>query len=220
MKVFAVNASPRKNMNTSALLESFLSGASFAGAETKIINLYDYNFKGCIECYGCKLLGGASYGKCAARDEISPVLAEISDADIVVFGSPIFFADVSGELRSFMERLLYPYSAFIKDAPRTIAPKNIRTAFIYTMNADETVMEKLNYPALLQPLQNSTQRVFGYKPEVMYSCFTYQYKDYSKYACSFWDESKKREHHETQFKKDVENAFELGKRMVSDAANQ
>jgi multimeric flavodoxin WrbA len=65
MKVLALNGSPRKNWNTSIVLNHALEGAAFKGAETELINLYDYNYQGCISCFACKLKGGKSYGKCA-----------------------------------------------------------------------------------------------------------------------------------------------------------
>ena len=46
MKVMAFNGSPRTKWNTATLLKKALEGASSQGAETKLINLYDLNFKG------------------------------------------------------------------------------------------------------------------------------------------------------------------------------
>jgi len=54
MKAIAVNGSPRKTWNTAQLLKKALEGAAGAGAETKIIHLYDLNFKGCTSCFACK----------------------------------------------------------------------------------------------------------------------------------------------------------------------
>ena len=47
-KVIAINGSPRKNWNTAIMLQSALEGAKANGAETELINLYDYEFKGCV----------------------------------------------------------------------------------------------------------------------------------------------------------------------------
>ena len=84
------------------LLESALKGAASAGAETELINLYDLDYKGCRSCFECKRLGGSSYGKCAVRDGLSPVLESFAHADAAVFGSPLYFWNVTGELRSFL----------------------------------------------------------------------------------------------------------------------
>lgn len=216
--VYAVNGSPRKNMNTAALLKSFLEGAAAAGCETKLINLYDYNVTGCRACGGCKLLGSASYGKCAIKDELSPIFEEICKADAVAFGSPIYFGGITGEMHSFLERLFYPYCAFLKES-RSVPTKPVQTAFIYTMNAAEEVAQKLNYPIMLAPLQSTAKRVFTCEPKALYSYFTYQYSDYSKYACSMWDEGAKRAYRDEHFPADLAAAFALGKEFGENCRN-
>ena len=112
MYIIAINGSPRKNGNTAALLNKALEGASSQGATTEMINLYDLNFKGCMSCFACKLKDGKSYGKCAYKDELTPVLNKIENADAVIIGSPIYFSDVTGEVRSFIERLFWTCQEF------------------------------------------------------------------------------------------------------------
>ena len=108
MKVMAFNGSPRKKWNTATLLEKALEGASSQGAETNLIHLYDLNYKGCISCFACKTKGGKSYGRCAVKDDLAPVFKHIEEADAIILGSPIYLGTVSGEMRSFMERLMFP----------------------------------------------------------------------------------------------------------------
>ena len=55
----------------------------------------------------------------------------------------------------------------------------------------------------------------GQKKQGLYSYDTYQFTDYSKYNCDMFDEEHKREVRDTQFPKDMESAFELGKRLVN-----
>jgi multimeric flavodoxin WrbA len=74
MKVIAFNGSPRKKWNTATLLEKALEGAASQGAETELIHLYDLNFRGCKSCFACKTKGGASYGRCAEKDDLAPIL--------------------------------------------------------------------------------------------------------------------------------------------------
>ena len=68
LKVIAINGSPRKNFSTAKLLSSFTEGAKAAGQniEVKQINLYDYNYSGCRECYLCKA-GSSVHGILQAR---------------------------------------------------------------------------------------------------------------------------------------------------------
>ena len=68
--------------------------------ETEIINLYDLNYTGCISCFACKRLEGKSYGKCAVKDDIQEVLEKVSQADGIIFGSPIYHGNITGQLQS------------------------------------------------------------------------------------------------------------------------
>ena len=78
MKVMAINGSPRKTWNTATLLKKALKGAASQGAETELVHLYDLNFKGCISCFACKTRGGKSYGTCAVKDDLRPILNRIA----------------------------------------------------------------------------------------------------------------------------------------------
>lgn len=123
MKIIAFNGSPRKKWNTALLLEKALEGAASKGASTELVHLYDLAYKGCTSCFACKLLGGASQGRCAMQDELSPYLAQIEqEADAIVLGSPIYFGSISGEMRSFMERLLFAPLIYSKP-PRSVFPR-------------------------------------------------------------------------------------------------
>ena len=81
------------------------------GATTELINLYDIQFKGCTSCFTCKLKGN-TVSKCAMKDNLAPVLQKIYECDVLVLGSPVYFSSVTGEMRSFMERLLFPYCSY------------------------------------------------------------------------------------------------------------
>jgi multimeric flavodoxin WrbA len=136
MKVIAINGSPRKKWNTATLLEKALEGAASEGAETEIIHLYDLNFKGCISCFACKLKDGKSYGKCAVEDDLTPVLEKLENTDAVILGSPIYLGNSTGEMRSFMERYVFPYLVYSNNIP-SLYPKNTPVGFIYTMGIKE-----------------------------------------------------------------------------------
>lgn len=208
MKVMAINGSPRKNRNTATLLQSALDGAASRGAETKLVQLYDLEFKGCVSCFACKLKGGKSYGTCARRDGLTPVLEEAAQADALILGSPIYFYSVTGEMRSFLERLLFPYSTYSKGY-RSIFGRTIPTAFIYTMNITAAQMEQMGYTQSLGLTEAALKRIFG-RFESLPVCDTYQFDDYSRYEVTVFDEGKKRRVKEEQFPEYRRQAFELG----------
>lgn len=215
MKVYAINGSPRKNKNTATLLKKALEGvkASNPDAETEIINLYDLNYTGCKSCFACKLIGGKSYGKCAVKDDLYEVLEKLSQADGIIFGSPIYLEQITAQLQGFFERFIFQYLVYDKNYS-TIAPKKIPTAFIYTMNAPKEIMESIGYPQSFNSMEASIERMFS-KPLVMYSNNTYQFNDYSKYKSDAFSEEEKRKHRETQFPIDLENAFSIGKNLLN-----
>ena len=216
MRVYAINGSPRKNRNTATLLQKVLDGVKESlkdeEVETEIINLYDLKYTGCKSCFACKRIGGKSYGKCIIKDDIYEVLEKISQADGIIFVSPIYFGNLSGQLMSFLERLLFQYLVYDKNYS-TIAPKKMPIGFIYTMNVQEEFMESYGNLQGFTHLESYLERTFT-KPIVMYSNNTYQFDDYSKYESSGFSEEEKRKHRETQFPIDCQKAFELGMNLI------
>jgi multimeric flavodoxin WrbA len=216
MKVYAINGSPRKNKNTAALLQKALDGVKGSAKdkeiETEIINLYDLNYTGCRSCFACKRLGGKSYGKCAVRDDIYEVLEKLSQADGLIFGSPIYFGTITGQLQSFLERLLFPYLVYDENYS-SISPKKMPTAFIYTMNAPEEAMNQIGYLKTFNNIESSIEHIFT-KPLVMYSNNTYQFDGYSNYKTDAFSEEEKAAHRKMQFPLDCQKAFELGASLI------
>lgn len=216
MKVYAVNGSPRKNWNTATLLEHALAGAAAQGAETELIHLYDLDFKGCTSCFACKLKEGRSYGRCAMRDGLTPVLEKLAGADAFILGSPIYFGTVSGEMRSFMERLLFPYLAYTRP-PTTLFPRPVPTAFIYTMNIPETAMADYGYPVHFGANENYLTRIFGSSEHLCVS-ETLQFDDYDKVVFSYCDPEERRQRRREIFPDDCRQAAALGARLAGSAA--
>ena len=81
------------------------------------------------------------------------------------------------------------------------------------MNCPKELMEKYNYPTILDENVNSLNHVMGYA-EAIYSCDTYQFIDYSKYDIDLFDEKEKAKVRDEQFPKDLQASFELGKKMI------
>ncbi|WP_129125016.1 flavodoxin family protein [Geomonas oryzae] len=213
MKVIAINGSPRKKFNTAQVLQKALDGAAAKGAETELIHLYDVDFKGCTSCFACKLKDGKSYGKCAMRDGLTPVLERIAQADALVLGSPIYFGRVTGEMSSFMERLLFQYFVY-SQPPASLFGSKIRTGFIYTMNVPEELMQQWNYQVHTSGNENYLRAIFG-ECESLYCNETLQLTDYSKYVFSYYDPEQRRERHSVLFPENCRKAFEMGERLVT-----
>lgn len=211
-KVIILNGSPRKNWNTHKMCESFAKGVSESGAEAEIINLYDIDFKGCRSCFACKLKDGKNFGRCAYPDGLTPILDKIAAADGVVIASPIYFGDITGVMRSCLERLVFPFFEYKQGYP-SIAPKKLKTAVIYTMNVPADLCEQF-YSGLFNRIEGFVETAFS-KPERICACDTYQFPDYDKYVCEVFDKNHKLKQKEEQFPIDLQKAFEIGKNFVN-----
>jgi multimeric flavodoxin WrbA len=211
MKIIGFNGSPRKNWNTAMLLEKALEGAKSQGAQMELIHLYDLNYKGCISCFACKVKGGKSYGKCAVKDDLAAIFKRIEEADAVVFGSPIYLGNVTGEMRSFLERLVFQYLTYT-DPPGSLFPKQIKTGFIYTMGVPEEMMNQWGYGHCMNLISTFLTRIFGHSESLC--CFdTLQFEDYSKYVAPRFDPEKKAQRRKEVFPIDCQKAFEMGTRF-------
>jgi multimeric flavodoxin WrbA len=213
MKIMAFNGSPRKEWNTATLLNRALEGAASKGAQTEMIHLYDLNYKGCVSCFACKMKGGKSYGQCAAKDELTPVLRRIAEADAIILGSPIYFCRVTGEMRSCMERLLFPYLEYA-DPWRSIFPRKINTGIIYTMNITEEEMKEVGMGYSLDANESILEMIFG-ASESLYCYDTYQFPDYSKVVADRIDVKAKEQRRKEIFPKDCEIAYQMGCRLAA-----
>lgn len=213
MNVVAINGSPRKNWNTATLLNKALEGAASQGATTELIHLYDLNFKGCVSCFACKLKGGKSYGKCAYKDDLTSVLEKIENADAVILGSPIYFGNVTGELRSLIERLAFQYFVYDENYSSLVEKKK-PIGFVYTMNVNENIAKEFEYDRTLARTEKFFERLFG-MTESLFVTDTYQFNDYSKYVAPRFDESAKAKRRQDEFPKDCEKAFEMGVRFAN-----
>jgi multimeric flavodoxin WrbA len=210
MKVVAINGSPRKKWNTADLLNKVLEGAASEGADTKLIHLYDLKYRGCISCFACKKKDGKSYGQCVMDDDLSAVLAKIKKADAVVLGSPIYLANITGQMKSLLERMIFQSMLYDKDHSSLVEKKK-PVAFIYTMNVNDERAQDYDY--IYKMNERYLKHVFGYA-ESLLSTDTYQFSDYKKYDTSLFDSEAKAKRHEDVFPQDCERAFALGAKLV------
>jgi len=214
MVVIGINGSPRKNWNTATLLTKALEGAASLGADTELVHLYELDFKGCRSCFACKMIDGPHNGRCAVKDGLSPLLKKIGDeADAILLGSPIYFGAMTGEMRSFIERLLFSPLVYSLP-PRSVFPRKIRTGIIYTMNVTEETIVERGYDVMFKSTEASFRMIFG-EAETFCCYDTFQFQDYSKVVMEYMDPVKKATRRKEVFPDDCRKAFELGCRLVS-----
>ncbi|MBQ8929579.1 MAG: flavodoxin family protein [Oscillospiraceae bacterium] len=207
-KIIGINGSPRKGGNSAILLDEALRGAEERGAETERVDLYRLNFKGCASCFGCKRLGGPSFGRCALRDDLTAVLDKVLSADGVIVSAPFYFGDVPGMVRNFYERLWFPCLLYSKDGELAY-DRRVKVGLIYTQNCPD--------PDFYKDLIAGHKQTFGWligEAVSMVSADTWQYDDYSQYAGTMFDVEHKRRMREEQFPKDRQAAFALGRTLL------
>lgn len=100
--IVAFIGSPRKNGYSTRLLNQVLDGAKASGAEVVIYDLNADGIKGCQGCFYCR-----SHEGCATNDVLQPMYADIQEADGIVATFPLYFANVGGQAKIWLDRL-YP----------------------------------------------------------------------------------------------------------------
>jgi multimeric flavodoxin WrbA len=115
-------------------------------------------------------------------------------------------------VRSFIERLLFPYLTYT-DPPQSLFARKIKTGFIYTMNSTEDQMKERGYLQHFALHGNYLKMIFGYS-EYLCSFDTYQFEDYSKVVSDRFDPEKKAKGRKEVFPKDCHKAYEMGARFA------
>ena len=104
-KVLILSASPRKNSNSEALALSFADGARDAGHEVTCISLREKTIHFCRGCFTCQ-----KTQRCVIRDGADEICQQALTADVLVFATPIYYYEMSGQLKTLLDRLnpLFP----------------------------------------------------------------------------------------------------------------
>ena len=106
MKTIVINADPKMKQEIGKLLKSASEGAKSVGSDVEYFDLYRMDIKGCMLCSICKKKNKESF-KCYWRDDLSPIIEKILNADTLLIGSQIFFNEPTSHYRALVERLIY-----------------------------------------------------------------------------------------------------------------
>lgn len=102
MKIVAVNGSARRDGNTAKLLRTALEPLEAAGHECTLFQLAGKQVRGCTACRKCEdVLDGTCSG---LSDDANPVVDAMMGADALLLGSPVYFGDVTAELKAIIDR--------------------------------------------------------------------------------------------------------------------
>ncbi len=101
MKIVAFNGSARKDGNTAIMLRTALAELEAEGMETELIQFGPKAIPGCIACYKCN---ENKDGRCAVDDAVNEYIAKMVAADGILLGSPTYFANVTTNMKSVIDR--------------------------------------------------------------------------------------------------------------------
>jgi multimeric flavodoxin WrbA len=99
-KIIAFSGSPRKNGHTNTLIREILRGAESQGFDAKF---YDLNAEGIRPCQGCNYC--RTHDGCAVQDPLQAVYKEIHQAEAIIFGSPIYFHEITAQAKIWIDRM-------------------------------------------------------------------------------------------------------------------
>jgi len=130
MKVLGLSGSMRKNGNTAQLIQEILKPSESEGIPTEFVSLAGKKILPCLGCGKCKekkwcVIEGDDWGEIAQK---------MLDCEVLVIGSPVYYYDVCGQLKNFIDRTYSLYH------DRTLAGrKGIAVAVQASNGADRTL---------------------------------------------------------------------------------
>ena len=219
MKIVGINGSPRRNWNTATLVRDALDGASEAGAETEMFDLYELDFKGCTSCFACKRIGLDEHkGRGYALDYTKALMWYQKAADQgyapAQYNMGFMYEQGHGVAQDYAKAVEW----YRKAAENNDAAAQYSLGLMYEqgtgvpLNITEAQLEHFGID--INRFRRFMRRNLGHEPEELYCYNTWQYPDYDRYEHQIFDMESKRVQREEQFSKDREAARALGARLA------
>ena len=104
-RVIVISTSLRRGSNSDTLADHFAEGARTAGNEVEKISLVGKNIQFCKGCLGCQKLG-----RCVINDDVNAIMAKVLQADVVCWATPIYYYEMSGQMKTLIDRMNAMYS--------------------------------------------------------------------------------------------------------------
>lgn len=118
MHIVCLLGSPRRKGNSAAMAKRFCQTAEKLGATSQTFLLNKLTYRGCQACMTCK----TKLDRCVLEDDLTGVLEAVQDADVLVMASPIYFGEVSSQLKGFIDRT---FSYLVPDYGRNPNPSRL-----------------------------------------------------------------------------------------------
>jgi len=114
-KIVAIVASPRPTGNTNYLVDTALEEARAAGVETEKIELAKYTVNGCMGHDNC-----SSFDVCQQKDDAVWILERFREADGVILATPVYYWNMTAQMKAFIDRNYFLYRHGIKRNARSV----------------------------------------------------------------------------------------------------
>lgn len=98
-KVLIISSSLRGGSNSEILAHAAEKGAKDAGNEVEFISLKGKEIKFCLGCLACQ-----KTHKCVQKDDMADLICKVQKADALVFATPIYYYELCGQLKTFLDR--------------------------------------------------------------------------------------------------------------------
>jgi multimeric flavodoxin WrbA len=138
MKIVALFGSPRPEGNSAVLAKAFLDTCQSLGAAVESHFLNKMQYQGCQACMSCK----TKTEICILKDDMTPVYEAIRQADVLVLASPVYFGDLSGQLKTAFDR----FYAYLDASFGARLPAGKQSVFILSQGMPEEEQFKDIFP--------------------------------------------------------------------------
>ena len=105
-KVLVISTSLRSKSNSDILTERLIAGAKDAGHQVEHISLKGKHIRFCIGCLACQRTQ-----RCVQQDDAAEIAVKVKNADTLVFATPIYYYEMSGQMKTLLDRMNPLYSS-------------------------------------------------------------------------------------------------------------
>ena len=111
-RVIVISTSLRHGSNSDMLADKFIEGARSAGNDVEKISFIGKEIQFCQGCFACQKLG-----RCVIKDDVNDIMAKVLEADVVCWATPIYYYEMSGQMKTLIDRMnaLYPLDYKFRD---------------------------------------------------------------------------------------------------------